>query len=135
TDVVAADVLIAVAEARTAEVVPTPRCARLTAHREGVRRLAADDLGLPTAPFWFAGSIDELRAIADHAGYPLRVQPVAAAGGEGQSVVLLPGDLESAWQRAVSAGGRLAHSRVVAETLVESDFHVPPLAARRFGAK
>jgi phosphoribosylglycinamide formyltransferase 2 len=133
TDVVAADALIAVAEAGTAEVLPTPRCARLTADREGLRRLAADDLGLPTAPFWFAGSLDELRAIADHAGYPLRVQPVAAVGGEGQSVVLLPGDLESAWQRAVSAGGRLAYSRVLAETLVEVDFHVTLLTVRSAG--
>jgi phosphoribosylglycinamide formyltransferase 2 len=116
-----------------AAIVPTPRCARLTADREGMRRLAADELGLPTAPFWFAGSLDELRAIADHAGYPLRVQPVAAVGGEGQSVVLLPGDLESAWQRAVSAGGRLAHSRVLAETLVEIDFHVTLLTVRSFG--
>jgi phosphoribosylglycinamide formyltransferase 2 len=133
TDVVATDALIAVAEAGTAEVVPTPRCARITADREGVRRLAADDLGLPTAPFWFAGSIDELGAIADHAGYPLRVQPVAAVGAEGQSVVLLPQDLESAWQRAVSAGGRLAHSRVLAETLVEIDFHVTLLTVRSYG--
>jgi phosphoribosylglycinamide formyltransferase 2 len=133
SDVVAADALLAVAEAGTAEVVPTPYCARLTADREGMRRLAADELGLPTAPFWFAGSLDELRAIAGHAGYPLRVQPVAAVGGEGQSVVLLPGDLESAWQRAVSAGGRLAHSRVVAETLVEVDFHVTLLTVRSIG--
>ncbi|MFZ1164532.1 formate-dependent phosphoribosylglycinamide formyltransferase [Mycobacterium sp.] len=133
SDAVAVDALIAVAEAGAAEVVPTPRCARLTADREGMRRLAADDLGLPTAPFWFAGSLDELHAIADHAGYPLRVQPVATAGGEGQSVVLLPGDLESAWQRAVSAGGRLAHNRVVAETPVEVDFHVTLLTVRSTG--
>jgi phosphoribosylglycinamide formyltransferase 2 len=133
SDVVAVDALIAVAEAGAAEVVPTPHCARLTSDREGMRRLAADELGLPTAPFWFAGSPDELRAIADHAGYPLRVQPVAAVGGEGQSVVLLPGDLESAWQRAVSAGGRLAHSRVLAETLVEIDFHVTLLTVRSIG--
>ncbi len=98
-----------------------------------MRRLAADELGLPTAPFWFAGSLDELRAIADHAGYPLRVQPVAAVGGEGQSVVLLPGDLEPAWQRAVSAGGRLAHNRVLAEALVEIDFHVTLLTVRSEG--
>jgi phosphoribosylglycinamide formyltransferase 2 len=135
SDVVAGDALVAVAEAGAAEVVPTPRCARLTADREGMRRLAADELGLPTAPFWFAGSLDELHAIADHAGYPLRVQPVAAVGGEGQSVVLLPGDLESAWQRAVSAGRRLAHSRVLAETLVEIDFHVTLLTVRSFGPK
>jgi phosphoribosylglycinamide formyltransferase 2 len=132
SDAVAFDALTAAAES-AAEFVPTGRCARLTADREGMRRLAADELGLPTAPFWFAGSLDELRAIADHAGYPLRVQPVAAVGGEGQSVVLLPGDLEPAWQRAVSAGGRLAHSRVLAETLVEIDFHLTLLTVRSEG--
>ena len=136
SDVVAADALIAAAEAGFAEVFPTPRCARLTADREGLRRLAADELGLPTAPFWFAGSLDELRTVADHAGYPLRVQPVAAVtplAGTGQSVVLMPADVESAWQRAVSAGGRLAHNRVLAETLVEIDFHVTLLTVRSDG--
>ncbi len=133
SDAVAADALTAVAETGSAEVFPTARCARLTADREGLRRLAADELGLPTAPFWFAGSVDELRAVADHAGYPLRVQPVAAVGGEGQSVVLLPADLEPAWQRAVSGGGRLAHSRVLAETVVEIDFHVTLLTVRSRG--
>ena len=133
SDVVAVDALTAVAEAGAAEVFPTARCARLTADREGLRRLAADQLGLPTAPFWFAGSLDELRAVADHAGYPLRVQSVAAVGGEGQSVVLLPADVEPAWQRAGSAGGRLAHSRVLAETLVEIDFHVTLLTVCSHG--
>ncbi|MFZ3304843.1 MAG: ATP-grasp domain-containing protein, partial [Mycobacterium sp.] len=66
-------------------------------------------------------------------GYPLRVQPLAAVGGEGQSVVLLPADLEPAWQRAVSAGGRLAHSRVLAEALVEIDFHVTLLTVCSHG--
>lgn len=133
SDVVATDGLIVAAEAGLAEVFPTARCARLTADREGLRRLAADELGLPTAPFWFAGSLDELRAVADHAGYPLRVQPVAATVGAGQSVVLLPADVETAWQRAVSAGGRLAHNRVLAETLVEIDFHVTLLTVRSVG--
>jgi len=133
TDVVAADALTAAAETGAVEVFPTARCARLTADREGLRRLAADELGLPTAPFWFAGSLDELRAVADHAGYPLRVQPVAATAGAGQSVVLGPADVESAWQRAVSAGGRLAHNRVLAETLVEIDFHVTMLTVRSVG--
>jgi phosphoribosylglycinamide formyltransferase 2 len=133
SDVVATDALTAAAETGFAEVFPTARCARLTADREGLRRLAADELGLPTAPFWFAGSLDELRAVADHAGYPLRVQPVAAMAGAGQSVVLVPADVESAWQRAVSAGGRLAHNRVLAETLVEIDFHVTLLTVRSAG--
>jgi phosphoribosylglycinamide formyltransferase 2 len=133
TDVVAADALTAAGETGATEVFPTARCARLTADREGLRRLAADEIGVPTAPFWFAGSVDELRAVADHAGYPLRVQPVAGMAGAGQSIVLLPADVESAWQRAVSAGGRLAHSRVLAETLVEIDFHVTLLIVRSIG--
>jgi phosphoribosylglycinamide formyltransferase 2 len=133
SDVVAADALAAAAETGFTEVFPTARCARLTADREGLRRLAADELGLPTAPFWFAGSVDELRAVANHAGYPLRVQPVAAVAGAGQSIVLLPADIEPAWQRAVSAGGRLAHNRVLAEALVEIDFHVTLLTVRSVG--
>ena len=133
SDVVATDALIDAAEAGLAEVFPTARCARLTADREGLRRLAADELGLPTAPFWFAGSLDELRAVADHAGYPLRVLPVAATVGAGQSVVLLPADVETAWERAVSAGGRLAHNRVLAEAVVEIDFHVTLLTVRSVG--
>ena len=133
SDAVATDALIVAAEAGLAEVFPTARCARLTADREGLRRLAADELGLPTAPFWFAGSLDELRAVADHAGYPLRVQPVAATVGAGQSIVLLPADVETAWQRAVSAGGRLAHNRVLAEAVVEIDFHVTLLTVRSVG--
>jgi phosphoribosylglycinamide formyltransferase 2 len=133
SDAVAADALMAAADSGPAQFVPSARCARLTADREGLRRLAADELGLPTAPFWFAGSLDELRAIAHHAGYPLRVQPVAAVGAQGQSVVLLPGDLEPAWQQAVSAGGRLAQHRVLAETLVEIDFRVTLLTVRGDG--
>jgi phosphoribosylglycinamide formyltransferase 2 len=133
SDVVASDALAAAADSGFAEVFPTARCARLTADREGLRRLAADELGLPTAPFWFAGSSDELRAVADHAGYPIRVQPVAAVAGAGQSIVLLPADVEPAWQRAVSAGGRVAHNRVLAEALVEVDFHLTLLTLRSVG--
>ncbi|HUB55811.1 MAG TPA: formate-dependent phosphoribosylglycinamide formyltransferase [Mycobacterium sp.] len=136
SDSVAADALTAAAETGAVEVFPTARCARLTADREGLRRLAADELGLPTAPFWFAGSVDELRAVADHAGYPLRVHPVAtvtSAASAGQSVVLGPADIEPAWQRAVSAGGRLAHNRVLAEALVEIDFHLTLLTVRSVG--
>lgn len=74
TDMVTIDALTLAAETDFAQVFPTARSLRLTADREGLRRLAADQLGLPTVPFWFAGSLDELRAVAD--GYPLRVQPL-----------------------------------------------------------
>jgi phosphoribosylglycinamide formyltransferase 2 len=124
TDVVAADALTCAGETGFAEVFPTARSTRLAADREGLRRLAADQLGLPTAPFWFAGSLDELRAVAEHAGYPLRVQPVAVVAGDGRSVIVAPQDVEAAWQRAVSAGGPPTQNRVLAETVVEIDFHV-----------
>ncbi len=130
--VIAADALIAVAERGDVEVFPTPRSTRLSLDREGMRRLAADELGLPTAPFWFAGSAEELTAVAEHAGFPLVVKPIAAAPGEGQSVLLRAEDVEPAWHRAVAAG-RIPHNRVMAETVVEVDFEVTLLTVRTTG--
>nr|WP_318276384.1 formate-dependent phosphoribosylglycinamide formyltransferase [Mycobacterium eburneum] len=133
TDLVAADALTAASETGFTQVVPSVRGARLTTDREGMRRLAADELGLPTAPFWFAGSVEELRAVAEHAGFPMVVKPVAASHGEGESVMVRPEDVEPAWQRAVSAGDRVAHSRVMAETVVEVDYEVTLLTVRSEG--
>jgi phosphoribosylglycinamide formyltransferase 2 len=136
TDSLAVDALAAADESGLTEVVPSPRSARLTLDREGLRKLAADELGLPTAPFWFAGSVDELTAITDHAGFPLVVKPLVALPGEGQSVLLRPDDVEPAWERAVHAvspfaeGGRLTHNRVLAETVVEIDYEVTLLTVR-----
>jgi phosphoribosylglycinamide formyltransferase 2 len=129
---IAADALIAVAERGDIEVFPTPRSTRLSLDREGLRRLAADELGLPTAPFWFAGSVEELTTVAEHAGFPLVVKPIAAAPGDGQSVVLRVDDVEPAWHRAVAAG-RIPHNRVIAETVVEVDFEVTMLTVRVTG--
>nr|WP_231971447.1 formate-dependent phosphoribosylglycinamide formyltransferase [Mycobacterium sp. E3198] len=108
------------------ELVPNARTVRLTADREALRRLAADELGLPTAPFWFVGSVGELQAVAAHAGYPLLVKPVS---GRGHSVVSGPDDIEPAWQRAVGNSG----GRVMAETVVDVDFDVTLLAVRKEG--
>jgi phosphoribosylglycinamide formyltransferase 2 len=130
--VIAADALIAVAERGNIEVFPTPRSTRLSIDREGLRRLAADELGLPTAPFWFAGSVEELTSVAEHAGFPLVVKPTAAAPGDGQSVLLRVDDVEPAWHRAVAAG-RIPHNRVLAETVVEVDFEVTLLTVRTTG--
>jgi phosphoribosylglycinamide formyltransferase 2 len=129
--VIAVDALVAAAE-RGLEVFPTPRAVRMVQDREGLRRLAADELGLPTAPFWFAGSVDELTAIAEHAGFPLVVKPVAGVPGEGQSVLLRTEDVEAAWQRAVAAG-RIPHNRVLAETVVEVDYEITLLTVRTTG--
>ncbi len=131
-NLVAADALIAVAERGDVEVFPTPRSTRLSLDREGLRRLASDELGLPTAPFWFAGSVEELNAVAQHAGFPLVVKPIAAAPGEGESVLVRPEDVEPAWHRAIAAG-RIPHSRVMVEAVVEVDFEVTLLTVRTVG--
>ena len=127
------DALLAVAERGLTDVVPSARSTRLSLDREGLRRLAADELGLPTAPFWFAGSADELAAIAEHAGFPLVVRPVTGAAADGESVLLRPEDVAPAWDRAISAGGRVAHTRVMAETMVEIDHEVTLLTVRSTG--
>ncbi|BBZ06057.1 phosphoribosylglycinamide formyltransferase 2 [Mycolicibacterium doricum] len=129
---IAADALIAVAERGGVDVFPTPRSTRLGQDREGLRRLASDELGLPTAPFWFAGSAEELGAVSQHAGFPLVVKPISGAPGEGQSVLLRAEDVEPAWQRAIAAG-RITHSRVMAETVVEVDYEVTLLTVRSTG--
>ncbi|OBI80758.1 formate-dependent phosphoribosylglycinamide formyltransferase [Mycobacterium sp. E740] len=129
---IATDALIAVAERGEVEVFPTPRSTRLSLDREGLRRLAADELGLPTAPFWFAGSPEELTAVARHAGFPLVVKPIASAPGEGSSVLVRPEDVEPAWQRAAAAG-RIPQSRVMVESVVEVDFEVTLLTVRTIG--
>nr|WP_255605006.1 formate-dependent phosphoribosylglycinamide formyltransferase [Mycolicibacterium xanthum] len=130
---VATEALVAAADRDGVEVFPAPRAVRLSLDGEGLRRLAADELGLPTAPFWFAGSAEELAAVAQHAGFPLVVKPVAAVPGEGESVLLRNDDVEPAWRRAV-AGGRLSMKRVIAESVVEVDFSVTLLTVRSTGA-
>lgn len=129
TDAVAAEALEALAagsdDERT-DLVPNARAVRLTTDRESLRRLAADELGLPTAPFWFVGSVGELRAVAAHAGYPLLVKPLS---GRGHSVVSGADDIEPAWQRAIGSSA----GRVMAETVVEVDFDVTLLAVRSEG--
>ncbi len=132
-NLIAADALIAIAERGDVEVFPTPRSTRLSLDREGLRRLAADELGLPTAPFWFAGSVEELTAVSEHAGFPLVVKPIAAKPGEGESVLVRPEDVEPAWQRAVAAG-RIPHNRVMVEAVVDVDFEVTLLTVRTTGS-
>ena len=117
------------------ELVPSARSVRLTTDRESLRRLAADELGLPTAPFWFAGSVSELKAVAAHAGFPLLLKPVAGVVDRGQSLVAAPDDIEVAWQRAVGHEVRGARQRVLAETVVEIEFQVSLLAVRTDGPK
>ncbi|MBV5245284.1 MULTISPECIES: ATP-grasp domain-containing protein [Mycolicibacterium] len=132
TNVATTGALHAIADRDDVEVFPTLRSIRFALDGEALRRLAADELGLPTAPFWFAGTVEELTAIGQHAGFPLVVKPVSGAPGEGESVLLRPEDVEPAWQRAVAAGAP-TRRRVIAESVVEVDVEVTLLTVRTAG--
>jgi phosphoribosylglycinamide formyltransferase 2 len=128
TDAVAVDALDALAAVNGGpQPVPSARAVRLTGDRASLRRLAADELGLPTAPFWFVGSAGELESVGAHVGYPLLVKPTDPRARRGQSIVAGPGDIASAWERA---GG----DRVLAEAVVEVEFLVTLLAVCTGGA-
>ena len=111
-------------------VVPTARAARLTMDREGIRRLAAETLRLPTSPYVFADSLDELQgAIDDRIGYPCIVKPVMSSSGKGQSKLDGPDDVAPAWDYAM-AGGRVSGGRVIVEGFVDFDYEITLLTVR-----
>ena len=111
-------------------VIPTARAARLTMDREGIRRLAAETLSLPTSPYVFADSLAELQAaIDDKIGYPCIVKPVMSSSGKGQSKIDGPADVEKAWDHAM-AGGRVSHGRVIVEGFIDFDYEITLLTVR-----
>ena len=105
-------------EAQGQTVVPTARAARLTMDREGIRRLAAEELGLGTSPYRFADSENEARAAANSIGYPVVVKPVMSSSGKGQSVAKTQDDMADVW-RYSQEGGRTGASRVIVEGFVD----------------
>ncbi|NYG32823.1 formate-dependent phosphoribosylglycinamide formyltransferase [Sphaerotilus montanus] len=115
-------------------VIPTARAARLTMDREGIRRLAAETLGLPTSPYQFCDSLDELQAAIDGGiGYPCVVKPVMSSSGKGQSKLDGPADVAQAWDYAM-AGGRVSHGRVIVEGFIDFDYEITQLTVRALGA-
>ena len=115
-------------------VIPTARAARLTMDREGIRRLAAETLGLPTSPYVFCDSLDELRSAIDGGiGYPCIVKPVMSSSGKGQSKIAGPQDVKTAWDYAM-AGGRVSHGRVIVEGFIDFDYEITQLTVRAVGA-
>ncbi len=115
-------------------VIPTARAARLTMDREGIRRLAAETLGLPTSPYVFCDSLDELQAAIDGGiGYPCIVKPVMSSSGKGQSKIAGPQDVQAAWDYAM-AGGRVSHGRVIVEGFIDFDYEITQLTVRAMGA-
>ena len=115
-------------------VIPTARAARLTMDREGIRRLAAETLGLPTSPYKFCDSLAELQAAIDAGiGYPCIVKPVMSSSGKGQSKIDGPADVGKAWDYAM-AGGRVSHGRVIVEGFIDFDYEITQLTVRALGA-
>lgn len=113
-------------------VIPTARAARLTMDREGIRRLAAEELGLRTSPYKFAGSEAELAAAAREIGLPSVVKPVMSSSGHGQSVVRSPDDVPAAWRSAVE-NARGDGARVIVEGFVAFDYEITLLTVRHAG--
>ncbi|EGF53588.1 formate-dependent phosphoribosylglycinamide formyltransferase [Actinomyces sp. oral taxon 170] len=128
-EALATDALVALEQAGEVRVVPTARAVQLTMNREGIRRLAAEELGLPTSPYAFASCLEELVAGAQQVGFPCVVKPVMSSSGHGQSVVRGPEDLEAAWRYA-AADGRINRGRVIVEGFVRFDTEITLLTVR-----
>lgn len=129
-EAIATPVLQQLEAAGVVKVVPTARAARLTMDREGIRRLAAETLGLPTSPYQFCDSLAELQAAIDGGiGYPCIVKPVMSSSGKGQSKIDGPADVAQAWDYAM-AGGRVSHGRVIVEGFIDFDYEITLLTVR-----
>ena len=113
-------------------VAPTARAARLTMHREGIRRLAAEELGLATSPYFFADDFDAFSVAANAVGFPCVVKPVMSSSGKGQSVLRSESDLGAAWDYA-QAGGRAGAGRVIVEGFIDFDYEITLLTLRHCG--
>lgn len=116
-------------EAEGVTVIPTARAARLTMDREGIRRLAAEELGLPTSPYRFADTEAEYRAAIEQLGLPCVVKPVMSSSGKGQSLLRRESDIAPAWEYA-QAGGRAGAGRVIVEGFVAFDYEITLLTVR-----
>lgn len=115
-------------------VIPTARAVHLTMNREGIRCLAAETLGLPTSPYAFASSLEELcEAIENDIGYPCIVKPVMSSSGKGQSKVVRMEEVEAAWNYA-AIGGRVNQGRVIVEGFIHFDYEITQLTVRAMSA-
>ncbi|HBZ92658.1 MULTISPECIES: formate-dependent phosphoribosylglycinamide formyltransferase [unclassified Pseudomonas] len=119
-------------EAEGFNVVPTARAAQLTMNREGIRRLAAEELGLPTSPYHFSDTFEDYAAAVKSVGYPCVVKPIMSSSGKGQSVLKSDADLQRAWEYA-QEGGRAGKGRVIVEGFIDFDYEITLLTVRHAG--
>ncbi len=130
-EAIATDTLVALEE-EGFNVIPTARATRLTMNREGIRRLAAEELGLCTSPYRFASSEEEYREAIAAIGLPCVIKPIMSSSGKGQSVVRKEEDAHPAWQYA-QEGGRAGKGKVIVEGLVDFDYEITLLTVRHLG--
>ncbi|MDE6317539.1 MAG: formate-dependent phosphoribosylglycinamide formyltransferase [Muribaculaceae bacterium] len=127
-EAIATDVLVEL-EKEGYNVTPTARAARLTMNREGIRRLAAEELGIKTSPYRFAETEDEFHKAIEEIGLPCVVKPIMSSSGHGQSTVKTPDAIDAAWREA-QEGGRAGAGRVIVEGFVDFDYEITMLTVR-----
>ncbi|NTV95040.1 MAG: formate-dependent phosphoribosylglycinamide formyltransferase [Thiobacillus sp.] len=133
-EAIATETLMQLEKEGLCTVIPTARAANLTMNREGIRRLAAETLKLPTSPYAFADSFEALKKAVDGGiGYPCVVKPVMSSSGKGQSKVDGPDDLKAAWDYAKESG-RVNKGRVIVEGFIDFDYEITQLTVRALGA-
>ncbi|MDK9771707.1 formate-dependent phosphoribosylglycinamide formyltransferase [Vibrio sp. B181a] len=127
-EAIATDKLVELEE-KGLNVVPTAKAAKLTMNREGIRRLAAEELALNTSPYQFADSFEDFKAAVEHVGIPCVVKPVMSSSGKGQSVIKTEEDVQTAWEYA-QEGGRTGAGRVIVEGFIDFDYEITVLTVR-----
>ncbi|HEX9998568.1 MAG TPA: formate-dependent phosphoribosylglycinamide formyltransferase [Abditibacterium sp.] len=128
-EAIATDELAQIEADGLCEVIPNARAAQLTMNREGIRRLAAEELALPVSPFQFASSLEELQRAAEEIGFPCVIKPTMSSSGKGQSVAKNASDIENCWNYAAS-GGRVNQSRVICEGFIDFEYEITQLTVR-----
>lgn len=127
-EAIATDALLEL-EQQGYQVVPTAKAAQLTMNREGIRRLASETLGLPTSPYVFADSLDDVQAAAHSLGMPCVIKPIMSSSGKGQAVIRCEADIERAWHYS-QQGGRSGAGRVIVEGWVPFDYEITLLTVQ-----
>ena len=131
-EAIATDTLAEIEAEGLATVIPTARATQLTMNREGIRRLAAEELGLKTSPYRFAATEEEYHAAVAEIGLPCVVKPIMSSSGKGQSTVKHPEDIQAAWNYA-QKGGRAGKGKVIVEGFVDFDYEITQLTVRHVG--
>ena len=131
-EAIATDVLAELEAEGQVTIIPTARATQLTMNREGIRRLAAEELGLKTSPYQFAETEEEFKNAVSEIGIPCVVKPIMSSSGKGQSTIKKEEDIQAAWEYA-QAGGRAGRGKVIVEGFVEFDYEITQLAVRHVG--